>query len=244
APGAGAEPAAAPARRRQDVSGVSSTLQRPPLGVQPRWTADEVEFGSEATRFTVLHEGEVWGRVETPLAGAFNVRNCLAVIAAASAVGAGREGILEGLRTFRSVRRRLEVRGEVGGVTVIDDFAHHPTAVAETIAAVRQRYPGRRLVAVFEPRSYTAQRRGFQEPYRGALSAADEVILAGLFHPERYTDTTGMNPEELVRDISGGGIKAAYIPEVDRIVSSLSASAAPGDVILIMSNGGFGGIHQ
>ncbi len=213
-------------------------------GEPTTYSAEDIEYGATTTSFRVVHRGEEWGRVVTPLAGAFNIRNCLAAIAACEALGADREGVREGLRTFRSVRRRLEVRGEVGGVTVIDDFAHHPTAVAETIAAVRQRYPGRRLVAVFEPRSYTAQRREFQEPYRGALSAADEVILAGLFHPERYTDTTGMNPEELVRDISGGGIKAAYIPEVDRIVSSLSASAAPGDVILIMSNGGFGGIHQ
>src|SRR5690606_11193570 len=193
APGAGAEPAAAPARRRQDVSGVSSTLQRPPLGVQPRWTADEVEFGSEATRFTVLHEGEVWGRVETPLAGAFNVRNCLAVIAAASAVGAGREGILEGLRTFRSVRRRMEVRGEVGGVTVIDDFAHHPTAVRETIEATRQRFAGRPVVAVFEPRSYTAQRKEFEASYVSAFAGASRVVLAGLFHPDRYASGTAMD---------------------------------------------------
>src|SRR5690606_38284987 len=101
--------------------------------------------------------------------GAFNVRNCLAAIGACEALGADRDGVRRGLATFRSVRRRMEVRGEVDGVLVIDDFAHHPTAVVETIRAVRQRYAGRRLTAIFEPRSYTAQRREFQEPYRHAL---------------------------------------------------------------------------
>ncbi len=208
------------------------------------YTAEDIEFGVTTTSFTVVRRGEDWGRVVTPLAGAFNVRNCLAAIAACDAVGADPDGVREGLRTFRSVRRRLELRGEVGGVVVIDDFAHHPTAVAETIAAVRQRYSVRRLIAVFEPRSYTAQRREFQQPYREALSGADTVILAGLFHPERYTDRTGMNPVELLGDLAADGTPAANIPDVDRIVESLTETVAPGDELLIMSNGGFGGIHQ
>src|SRR5690606_181334 len=126
---------------------------------RPRWTATDVEYGADATRFVVLHDGERWGQVESPLAGAFNVRNALAAIAAAHSVGAEPARVIEGLRTFRSVRRRMEVRGEVGGITVVDDFAHHPTAVRETIQAARQRFAGRRIVAIFEPRSYTAQRR-------------------------------------------------------------------------------------
>src|SRR5690606_12744437 len=115
--------------------------------------------GEDMTRFVVLHHGHVWGDVETPLAGAYNVRNCLAAIAAAHAVGADPAKVQEALRTFRSVRRRMELRGIARGVTVIDDFAHHPTAVEETLRAARQRYRTRRIVAVFEPRSYTAQRR-------------------------------------------------------------------------------------
>lgn len=208
------------------------------------WQARNVEFGEKTTRFTVIHEAEVWGEVETPLAGAFNVRNCLAAIAVGHAVGAEREGLIEGLRTFRSVKRRMEVRGEIGGVTLIDDFAHHPTAVHETIEAARQRYHGRRIVAVFEPRSYTAQRREFQESYRASLGGADQVILAGLFHPERYDAQTGMNPDELVGSLEADGTPAAYVPDVEEIVRRLSASVAEGDVILVMSNGGFGGIHQ
>jgi UDP-N-acetylmuramate: L-alanyl-gamma-D-glutamyl-meso-diaminopimelate ligase len=138
----------------------------------------------------------------------------------------------------------MEVRGEVNGVTVIDDFAHHPTAVTETIRAVRQRYGGRRIVAVFEPRSYTAQRREFQDVYRQALGGADQVVLAGLFHPERYSRSTGMNPNELVDAITREGVPARYIPDVSEIVRHVTGSLEGGEVILVMSNGGFGGIHE
>lgn len=212
-------------------------------GGHPRWTARDVTFGEAGTSFVALHDGEVWGEVKTPLTGAFNVRNCLAVIAAAHAVGAPAAGVLEGLRTFASVKRRMEVRGEARGVTVIDDFAHHPTAVRETIDAVRQRYPGRSVVAVFEPRSYTAQRREFQDAYRAAFAGADRVVLAGLFHPERYTEQTAMNPNELVDAWRGEGKIADYIPQPDDIVARLVPELAGGEVVLVMSNGGFGGIH-
>lgn len=210
----------------------------------PRWTATGIAYGPEGTRFAVRHDGDVWGEVETPLAGAFNVRNCLAAIAAAESVGADRDAVREAMRTFRSVRRRLEVRGTSDGVTVIDDFAHHPTEVSETIEAVRQRHAGRRIVAVFEPRSYTAQRREFQEALRQALGRADAAIIAGLFHPERYTAETGMDPDQLVADLSRDGTPARYIPAPDDIVRTLASELAPGDIVLVMSNGGFGGIHD
>jgi UDP-N-acetylmuramate: L-alanyl-gamma-D-glutamyl-meso-diaminopimelate ligase len=209
----------------------------------PRWVARDVHYGSEVTSFTLLHAGIELGRFDTPLAGAFNVRNCLAAVAAARAVEASWEGIREGLETFKTVRRRMEVRGSVGGVTVIDDFAHHPTAVRETLAAVRQRYPHRRLVAVFEPRNYTSQRREFQALFRAALAGADRVVLAGLFRPERYDETTGMDPSELVEGLRVDGVDASYVPQVDDIVTEVVSRAEPGDVVLVMSNGGFGGIH-
>jgi UDP-N-acetylmuramate: L-alanyl-gamma-D-glutamyl-meso-diaminopimelate ligase len=213
-------------------------------GEHPRWTVRDVEFGTETTRFTVLHDGAEWGRVETPLAGSFSIRNCLAVIAAADHVGADPEGVREGLRTFRSVRRRMEVRGEVRGVTVIDDFAHHPTAVRETLQAARQRYGDRRIVAVFEPRSYTAQRREFQAAYQAAFDYADSIIIAGLFHPERYDASTAMDPDEMVERWRGEGKEAHYIPRVDDIVDHLCDALAGGEVVMVMSNGGFGGIHE
>jgi UDP-N-acetylmuramate: L-alanyl-gamma-D-glutamyl-meso-diaminopimelate ligase len=209
----------------------------------PRWTAVDVQFAESGTRFAVLHDGEHWGQVETPLSGAFSVRNCLAVIAAAEAAGADPDGVREGLRTFLSVKRRMEVRGEVRGVLVIDDFAHHPTAVRETIDAVRQRYPGRPLVALFEPRSYTAQRRDFQAAYQRAFSGADTVILAGLFHPERYTAETAIDPAEMVSAWRDEGKEAHYIPAADEIVRHLVPTLRGGEVVLVMSNGAFGGIH-
>jgi UDP-N-acetylmuramate: L-alanyl-gamma-D-glutamyl-meso-diaminopimelate ligase len=210
----------------------------------PRWRAERIEYGPDGTAFDVVHAGERLGRVETPLSGAFNVRNCLAALAAARAVGADWARLVEGLTTFQSVRRRMEVRGEVRGVTVIDDFAHHPTAVRETIEATRQRFGGRRIVAIFEPRSYTAQRKESQEPYRDALKAADRVVLAGLFRPERYDSKTGLNPGELAASLTADGVPTDYIPEVDRIVAAVAPVARTGDILLVMSNGGFGGIHD
>lgn len=207
------------------------------------WTARDVSFG-EMTRFTVVHDGSEWGGVETALAGAFSIRNCLAAIAAAEAVGADPERVREALRTYRSVRRRMEIRGVVNEVTVIDDFAHHPTAVRETLLAARQKYPGRRVVAIFEPRSYTAQRREFEADYEDALALADEIILAGLFHPERYDAETAMQPDRLIAAWQSSGKSAVYEPDVDRIVARTTSSAQPGDIVMIMSNGGFGGIHQ
>ena len=208
-----------------------------------KWTAREVTFG-ELTKFTVVHEGRVWGDVETPLAGAFSIRNCLAAIAAADAVGADPARVREGLRTYLSVRRRMEVRGVVNGITVIDDFAHHPTAVRETLLATKHRYPGRRIVAIFEPRSYTAQRREFEGDYEKALGIADEIMIAALFHPERYDEKTAMRPDRLVAAWQAAGRTAAHVPDVDDIVARVSATAGTGDVVLIMSNGGFGGIHE
>ena len=190
-----------------------------------------------------MHDDHLWGDVVTPLAGAFNVRNCLAAIAACEALRADRAKVIEGLESFQSVRRRMEVRGEAGGVTVIDDFAHHPTAVRETIMAARQRYGTRPIVAVFEPRSYTAQRREFQKDYENALAEAQTVVMAGLFHPERYTRETAMNPHELVDAWRAQGKAAEYIPEPDDIVRYLMGTLKGNDVVLIMSNGGFGGIH-
>jgi UDP-N-acetylmuramate: L-alanyl-gamma-D-glutamyl-meso-diaminopimelate ligase len=214
------------------------------------WLASDVEFG-ERTRLTITRAGKLWAEVEVPLAGAFNVRNVLAAVAAASAVGASPALIAEGLATFRSVRRRMEVRGTEDDVTVVDDFAHHPTAVRETIAAARQRFPGRRVVALFEPRSYTAQRRDFQADYEQALASADAVVIAGLFHPERYTKETALDPQELIAALRGHGVRAMYEPDVDVIVRTLTGvdphAEKPrlhsGDVALVMSNGGFGGIH-
>lgn len=210
----------------------------------PRWRAERIRGGEAGTRFAVRRDGTMLGEAEMRLAGDFNVLNALAAIAAAAAAGAPWDAIREGLGTFRGVRRRMEVRGEAGGVTVVDDFAHHPTAVAATLKAARQRFRGRRLIAVFEPRSYTAQRREFQEAYGEALAEADHAVVAALFRPERYDDTTRLDPAQLIASLRAQGVEADYEPAVDGIVKRIVRGARPGDVVLIMSNGGFGGIHE
>ena len=207
------------------------------------WLATDINF-SETTSFHVLSGGREFGAYRTPLAGLFNVRNCLGVIATCEALGLDRALVAEALADFKSVKRRLEVRGEVSGVTVIDDFAHHPTAVRETLAAAKARFPRRRIVAIFEPRSYTAQIKLFQQPFVEALANADAVVIAGLFHPERYAADMAIAPDEMVRELAQCGRYAAFIPTADEIVEQMVPRLQSGDVVVIMSNGSFGGIHD
>jgi UDP-N-acetylmuramate: L-alanyl-gamma-D-glutamyl-meso-diaminopimelate ligase len=209
-----------------------------------RWRADDVRFSADMTEFTVRLEGREFGRYKSPLAGLFNVRNCLGVIAASEELGFDRSAVAEAIAEFKSVKRRLEVRGHVRGVTVIDDFAHHPTAVRETLLAARAKYPGRRLVAVFEPRSYTAQIKLFQQQFEDALSQADAIIIARLFHPERYTKETAISPPEMLEHLRLRGREAHYIPSSDDIVSDLVPRLKGNEVVVIMSNGAFDGIHD
>ncbi|MBI5418796.1 MAG: UDP-N-acetylmuramate--L-alanine ligase [Deltaproteobacteria bacterium] len=177
------------------------------------------------------------------LPGRHNAANGAAVAIALLRLGYGPDRVAGALAGFTGVRRRQEVLGEFGGVLVIDDFAHHPTAVRETIRAVRARYTGRRVTAVFEPRSNTSRRKVFQGEFACALSEADAVILAGVFGAEKIPPGERLAPEEVVEAVRGNGREAFYIEEVDRIVLRLSETSRPGDLILIMSNGGFGGIQ-
>jgi UDP-N-acetylmuramate: L-alanyl-gamma-D-glutamyl-meso-diaminopimelate ligase len=211
---------------------------------EARWRGVGIDFGGEMTEFKVHAGGREFGRYRTPLVGLFNVRNCLAVIAACERLGLDRKAVADALAEFKSVKRRMQVRGTVRGVTVIDDFAHHPTAVRETLLAARQKYPGRRVVAVFEPRSYTAQRKQFQDGFEAGLAEADMVIIAGLFHPERYTAETAISPAEMVERLRGRGREADFIASPDEIVSHLAPDLTEGDVVVVMSNGSFGGIHD
>ncbi|HSO73507.1 MAG TPA: UDP-N-acetylmuramate:L-alanyl-gamma-D-glutamyl-meso-diaminopimelate ligase [Blastocatellia bacterium] len=208
------------------------------------WRAKNIESTGNQTTFTVEVAGRNFASYRTPLAGAFNVRNCLAVIATCESLGLDRGAVADSLAEFKSVKRRMEVRGSVRGVTVVDDFAHHPTAVRETLAAARAKYPGCRLVAVFEPRSYTAQIRAFQEQFELALGEADSIVIAGLFHPERYTAESAVSPIEMAGNLRRLGREAEFIPSVDEIVSHLSPRLKINDVVVIMSNGSFGGIHD
>jgi len=224
---------------------INTTIETFGLSDDAKWQARYIDFTGDTTRFTVFKDGNSWGEFETHLIGEFNVRNCLAVIIAADAWGITKEKIQEALDTFKSVKRRMEVRGTIGGVTVIDDFAHHPTAVEETLKALRMKYEGRRLIAVFEPRSWSSRLAVFQEPYSKAFSYADYVIIAGVYNTSKASELGKvLDVDELVKDIELQGKSAYSHPDADAIVDHLAPKLADGDVVAIMSNGGFGGIHE
>ncbi len=211
------------------------------------WQARDIDHSAGAlTSFRVFREGHAWGEFQTPLIGDFNVRNCLAVIAAAVAWGIERSAIADALATFKSVQRRMQVRGRERGVTVIDDFAHHPTAVRETLRALRAKYKTGRLVAVFEPRSWSSRLAVFQKDYVEALSNADYVVVASVFDQSKVTERGRvLDTEALVRECAALGQKPSFCIEgADEIVRRLAPELRAGDVVAIMSNGGFGGIHE
>jgi UDP-N-acetylmuramate: L-alanyl-gamma-D-glutamyl-meso-diaminopimelate ligase len=215
------------------------------LSDDAKWQARYIDFTGDTTRFTVFNDGHNWGEFETHLIGEFNVRNCLAVIIAADAWGITKEKIQEAFHTFKSVKRRVEIRGVVRGVTVIDDFAHHPTAVEETLKALRMKYDGKRLIAVFEPRSWSSRLAIFQEPYGKAFSYADYVIIAGVYNTSKASELGKvLDVEELVKDIELQGKPAMSFPDADTIITHLTPELKEGDIVAIMSNGGFGGIHD
>ena len=210
-----------------------------------KWQARNIRFADGLTHFSVFCEGKPWHEFQTPLIGDFNVRNCLAVIVAADAWGADRQTIAGAMKTFKSVRRRCEVRGEVNGITVIDDFAHHPTAVRETLAALRMKYHDRRLIAVFEPRSRTSCHATFQEAYVHAFAPADYVIVSRVYDAQRAAEMGGVLDIEALIDAVAASEKPAFaITDVAEIVQQLGTELRHGDVVAIMSNGAFGGIHE
>ncbi len=222
-----------------------STVETFGLGDDAKWQARYLDFSGDKTRFTVFKEGHSWGEFETNLIGEFNVRNCLAVIIAADAWEISKVKIQEAFDTFKSVKRRMEVRGTINGITVIDDFAHHPTAVEETLKALRMKYEGRRLIAIFEPRSWSSRLAVFQEPYGKAFSYADYVIIAGVYNTSKASELGKvLDVDGLVHDIGLQGKPAHSFPSADAIVEHLAPELEPGDVVAIMSNGGFGGIHE
>jgi UDP-N-acetylmuramate: L-alanyl-gamma-D-glutamyl-meso-diaminopimelate ligase len=212
------------------------------LGEQAEWRAAHLRDDGGHTIFEILHRGKVECTAAIAQPGAINARNALGVFLLATSLGLSTAEILPALASFGGVARRQEVVGEFNGITLIDDFAHHPTAVAGVIAAVRLRYGSRRLWAVFEPRSNTSRRKVFQHEYVDAFAAADRVIISEVFH--KQTDAVAasdlFSPEQLVADLLVGGTHAQAIAVVDEIAATLSREARSGDVILLMSNGSFG----
>ncbi len=209
------------------------------------WMAYELHAEDGRQRFLVRHGGSYVGTFDLPLLGRHNVRNALAAIAVGQTLGHDATTIARGLKSFAGVKRRLEIVGRAGGVTVYDDFAHHPTAVAETLHAVREAYPGRRVWAVFEPRSASSCRRIFQKDFAKAFSAsgADETIIAAVFR-STLPEAERLSVDELVADLETAGRRARHVNGVDAIVDTIVAERRDGDVVVIMSNGGFDGIHR
>jgi UDP-N-acetylmuramate: L-alanyl-gamma-D-glutamyl-meso-diaminopimelate ligase len=210
-----------------------------------KWQVRNADFSAGLSRFEVFCENQSWGEFQTPLLGEFNLLNCLAVIVAADAWGISKEKIRAALASFQNVKRRAEVRGEERGVLVIDDFAHHPTAVRETLRALRARYKDRRLIAVFEPRSWSSRLAVFQDDYANAFASADYVVIASVFDSQKVTEKgRALDTAALIDAISKQGKPAFALPDADQIVAHIGPELRSGDVVAIMSNGGFGGIHD
>jgi UDP-N-acetylmuramate: L-alanyl-gamma-D-glutamyl-meso-diaminopimelate ligase len=210
--------------------------------------ATNCEFLPGGTEFTAWWEGREWYRFRTTLSGRHNVLNALADAAIARLRGVETEDIQKGLETFQGIKRRMEVRGVERGVTVIDDFAHHPTAIATTLNGARKRYPGRRLWALFEPRSISSSRKEFEKGYIDAFKEADRVIIGPIFHRDRYETRYGldkmMSVPAIVDRLSQDGIPVEQIDDFDAIAQHIAKEGQPDDVVLVMSSGAFGGVHE
>lgn len=207
------------------------------------WHAHNIAAVDAGTTFDVHWRGVPFGAFEMSLVGAHNVRNALAAIAIAHHLGVSVERIAGGLTQFAGVKRRLEVVGEADGVTVFDDFAHHPTAVAETLAGVRASHPDARIWAVFEPRSASSCRRVFQDDFARAFAMADEVVIAPVFR-SKLPESERLSVPELVCELNGRGASAREAASIEDIIATVVREHRRGDLVVIMSNGGFGGIHR
>ncbi len=226
------------------VSRAFCAVERYGFNANSTWRLTDLRFENGASHWRVLHSGQPWAELTLPMAGEHNALNATAAAALAAGQGIAPEPIAEALATFRSVRRRLEVRAEIDGVTIIDDFAHHPTAIRETLRALRAAYPGRRLWAILEPRSNTLRRNVFEHELIDSLALADRVILAAVFHSEKIPGNERLHPENVVVALQKSGRDATLLANANDIVTNMVPQLAPGDVVAILSNGGFDGIYE
>jgi len=225
------------------VSGVPSRVETFGLADNVDWQAHDVRAETGRTSFHVRRAGAPFGDFTIPMVGAHNVRNALAAIAVATDVGIAPARVAEGLARFAGIKRRLEVVGVADEVTVYDDFAHHPTAVSETLAGLRASSPAARIWAVFEPRSASSCRRVFQDDFARAFASADEVVVAPVFR-SKLPERERLSVPDLVRDLQRKGQSAREAQSIDEIVTTIAREHRPGDLVVMMSNGGFGGIHR
>jgi len=215
------------------------------VGIQQGdWRARDIAPANEGMGFRVFHKDVHVGDFTIPMLGAFNVQNALGVIVASKELGIENGRIQKGLSSFKSVKRRLELRGEVERIRVYDDFAHHPTAVLETLRAIRERFPTDRIWAVFEPRSQTCRRKIFEQEFIKSFDPADTVVVARVFGSGKLAEDEQLSPDSVVEGVRARGKIAETFDTTDEIVDYISRNATPGDQIVVMSNGGFDGIHR
>jgi len=208
------------------------------------WRLRDIAHADGGVQWTLERDGGFFAKLTLPMPGEHNALNATAAAALAAGQGIPTAAIAEALATFRSVKRRLEVRAEVNGVTIIDDFAHHPTAIRETLRALRHAYAGRRLVAILEPRSNTLRRNVFEDALVESLGLADEVLLASVFKSESIPEAERLEPANVAARLRQGGTPAEALADAPAIVAALAPKLQPGDVVAIMSNGGFGDIYH
>src|SRR5207302_3799346 len=213
------------------------------LGDDVDWQAHHLDVAGGSTRFRVRRSGAPFGSFEVPLVGAHNVRNALAAIAVASELGMSAESIGEAVARFAGVKRRLELVGTADGVTIYDDFAHHPTAVAETLVGLRAAQPDARIWAVFEPRSASSCRRIFQEEFARAFAPADEIVIAPVFR-SKLPASEQLSVAQLVRDLTSGGRSAREADSIDDIIAAIVKEHRRGDLAAIRSNAGLAATHR
>jgi UDP-N-acetylmuramate: L-alanyl-gamma-D-glutamyl-meso-diaminopimelate ligase len=219
-------------------------VERYGFGEHSEWRIADVSYSSDASQWRVSRKGEAWAEFESQLAGEYNVLNATAAAAMAANYGIPVQSIAAALRSFRSVKRRLEVKAELHGVTIIDDFAHHPTAISGTLKALRTRYAGRRLWAVLEPRSNTLRRKVFEIELADSLANADQVVLAGVFKSDAIPEAERLDPSSVIARVNAAGVPARLLASADSIVNTIAPELREGDVVAILSNGGFGGIYE
>jgi UDP-N-acetylmuramate: L-alanyl-gamma-D-glutamyl-meso-diaminopimelate ligase len=225
------------------ISHAFCPVERYGFGESSHWRIRNLRYVDGQTQWEVDRGGALWAEFAMNLAGEHNVLNATAAAALAAGQGIRKESIAAAFATFKSVKRRLEVRDQINGITLIEDFAHHPTAIRETLRALRAVYPQSRLWAVLEPRSNTLRRKVLAPDLISSLRLADRVILAGVYQQERIPESERLHPEEIVRALNDAGTPAELHPNADSIVAALAPELAPGDVVAILSNGGFDGIY-
>jgi UDP-N-acetylmuramate: L-alanyl-gamma-D-glutamyl-meso-diaminopimelate ligase len=219
-------------------------VQRYGFSASADWQLKALRHEDGLNRWEVWHAGQPWAEFEMHLAGEHNALNATAAAALASGMGIAKEAIQEALATFKSVKRRLEVRAVIDGITIVDDFAHHPTAIRETLRALRAVHPGARLWAVLEPRSNTLRRKVLQHDLVSSLQLADRIVLAGVFQQQRIPDAERLHPEDVVESLLSLGAAAELHADGDAIVDAIAPQLEPGDVVAILSNGAFDGIYE